>query len=167
MSQIIYTRTKACNARARFRAPHFVVVLEQVHSVIEYPKTCEHWHRESMGIRHAPKHRHAPGSAPPNWFPTYYYIARTCNLLRKSRLSKNATDLHLCRQLAIKISQCIHLRCMRLPRTNHLKVLMVIRVQHEWGDPQWHRIAHKLIDAIPRFLSPVLKYLIQSSSDSR
>ena len=76
-------------------------------------------------------------------------------------------DLHLRRQLAIMISQCIHLRCMRIPRTNHLKVLMVIRVQHEWCDPQRHRIAHKIIDAITRFLTLVLENLNESLSDRK
>lgn len=76
-------------------------------------------------------------------------------------------DLHLRRQLAIMISQCIHLRCMRLPRANHLKVLVVIRVQHERCDSQRHRIVHKLVDAIPRFLTLVLENLTQSSSDGR
>jgi hypothetical protein len=79
----------------------------------------------------------------------------------------NTMDLHLRRQLAIMVSQCVHLRCMRIPRTNHLKVLMVIRVQHEWCDPQRHRIAHKIVDAITRFLTLVLENLTQSSSDGR
>lgn len=87
--------------------------------------------------------------------------------LRQSNLLKNVMDLHLRRQLAIMISQCIHLRCVRLPRTNHLKVLVVIRVQHEWCDSQRHRIAHKLVDAIPRSLILVLNDLTQSSSDWR
>ena len=90
------------------------------------------------------------------------------NCLRQSKLLRNEKmDLHLRRQLAIIISQCIHLRCMRLPRTNHLEVLMVVRVQHEWSDSQRHRIAHKIVDAIPRFLTLVLENLMQSSSDGR
>ena len=76
-------------------------------------------------------------------------------------------NLHLRRQLAIMISQGIHLRCMSLPRTNHLKVLMVIRVQHEWCDSQRHRIAHKIVDEIPRFPTLVLENLTQSPSDGR
>lgn len=57
---------------------------------------------------------------------------------------------------------------MRLPRPNHLKVLMVIRVQHEWRDPQGHRIAHKIVDAILRFSTLILLgYLTQSASDGR
>jgi hypothetical protein len=83
------------------------------------------------------------------------------------KLLKNAMGLHLCRQLAIMISQCIHLRRMRLPRTNHLKVLMVVRIQHEWCDSQRHRIAHKVVDAIPGFPILVLENLTQSSSDGR
>lgn len=57
---------------------------------------------------------------------------------------------------------------MRLPRTNHLKVLMVIRVQHEWRDSQRHRIAHKIVNAIPRFpILVLLGNLTQSASDGR
>lgn len=141
-------------------------MLERAHSVIKHPGTVS-LRSIIRGACHAPKHQYAPGSAPPSWLPTYYCNTRTCELLRQSNLLKNTMDLHLRRQLAIMISHCIHLRCMRLPRTNHLKVFMVIRVQHERCDSQRHCIAHKLVDAIPRFLTPVLENLTQSSSDGR
>ena len=35
-------RTRACNARARFRAPHFVTVLERARSVIEVSQDRQH-----------------------------------------------------------------------------------------------------------------------------
>jgi hypothetical protein len=158
------TRTKACNERARLRARRFVVVLGRAHSIVEHAGTCEHSRRKSMGyVTHQNTdmlqvQRRQVGFQ-------RITVSQTCELLRQSKLLKNPMDLHLRRQLAIMIPQCIHLRCMRLPHTNHLKVLMVIRIQHEWRDPQRHRVAHKLIDAILRFPTLVLGDLIQSSSD--
>ena len=76
-------------------------------------------------------------------------------------------DSHLCQQCTVTVPQSFHLQCVSIANTNEVLVFMSIRVQHERCDSQRHRIAHKLVDAIPRFLTLVLENLTQSSSDGR
>jgi hypothetical protein len=50
ISQIICTRTKACNARVRLQAPRSVAVLERAHSVVKHAENCEHCDRNPRGM---------------------------------------------------------------------------------------------------------------------